>query len=80
MPDGKKADPAPGDGFWDGSWAVDGVTLATSDDDGESVPESAALIPGLVAFLSGSWGIRLVDSDSKTKIRKPKSEKDRADS
>jgi hypothetical protein len=74
MPDGKKADPAPGDGFWDGSWAVDGVTLATSDDDGKSGPESAALIPGLMAFLSGSWGVRLVDSDSKTKIRKPKSE------
>ncbi len=80
MPDGKKADPAPGDGFWDGSWAVDGVTLATSDDDGKSGPESAALIPGLVAFLSGSWGIRLVDFDSKAEIQKPKSEKNRADS
>ena len=68
MPDGKKADPAPGDGFWDGTWAVDGVTF-TKDDDGESAPESAALIPGLVAFLSGSWGVRLVDADSKTKIR-----------
>jgi hypothetical protein len=65
-PNGKKEDAAPGDGFWEGSGAVDGAILSTSDDrTSEFMSESAALIPGLVAFLSGSWGIRLVDSDSK---------------
>lgn len=64
MTDDKKD--APGDGFWDGDWAVDGATLAGNDDaTSEPLTESAALIPGLVAFLSGSWGIQLVDSDSK---------------
>jgi len=64
MPDDKKD--APGGGFWDGDWTLDGATLASNDNSfSEVVPESAALIPGLVAFLSGSWGVRLVDSNKK---------------
>jgi hypothetical protein len=67
---------APGDGFWNGDWTVDGATLAANDDaTSEPLTESAALIPGLVAFLSGSWGIQLVDSTKKSEIRNTKSEK-----
>jgi hypothetical protein len=81
VPDNKNDDSAPDSGFWEVRWAVDGATLVTNDNlFAESASESAALLPGLVALLGGSWGASMIDPDPNFKIRSPKSENKRTDS
>jgi len=72
IPDGKKDDRAPGDGFWDGNKGVDQAALITSEDWLTDSATESALLPGLVAFLSGSWGACWIDRDPNSKIRNPK--------
>jgi hypothetical protein len=81
VPDNKKDDSVPDSGFWEVRWAVDGATLVTNDNlFAESASESAALLPGLVALLGGSWGASMIDPDVKSEIPNPKSENKRTDS
>jgi hypothetical protein len=67
-PDNKNEDAAPAGDFWDGDWAIgDGALQANEELIGEAMPEAAALVPGLVAFLGGSWAARLIDPNKNKK-------------